>query len=74
MVSKSRYVSAVLVTVFHISSISVKDGVLMGAPKAKISNLECHDVNVRVMGDFAIIPARTSYALAVYAGFVLRAT
>jgi len=27
----------------------------------KISNLEAHDVNVRVMGDFAIIHARTSY-------------
>ena len=31
------------------------------APKATISNLACHDVNVRVMGDFAIIHARTSY-------------
>ena len=31
------------------------------APKAAISNLACHDVNVRVMGDFAIIHARTSY-------------
>ena len=31
------------------------------APKAKISGLTCHDVNVRVMGDFAIIHARTSY-------------
>ena len=31
------------------------------APKAAISNLKCHDVNVRVMGDFAIIHARTSY-------------
>ena len=30
-------------------------------PKAAISNLECHDVNVRIMGDFAIIHARTSY-------------
>src|SRR5262249_32696021 len=27
-----------------------------------ISNLEAHDVNVRVMGDFAIIHARTTYA------------
>jgi ketosteroid isomerase-like protein len=34
------------------------------APKATISNLACHDVNVRVMGDFAIIHARTSYTLA----------
>ena len=33
------------------------------APKAKISGLKCHDVNVRVMGDFAIIHARTTYAL-----------
>lgn len=31
------------------------------APKAAISNLKCHDVKVRVMGDFAIIHARTSY-------------
>ena len=34
------------------------------APKARIANLACHDVNVRVMGDFAIIHARTSYTLA----------
>ena len=27
----------------------------------KISNLEAHDVKIRVMGDFAIIHARTSY-------------
>ncbi len=33
------------------------------APPARISNLACHDVNVRVMGDFAIIHARTSYTL-----------
>lgn len=33
------------------------------APKAKISGLTCHDVNVRVMEDFAIIHARTSYTL-----------
>lgn len=31
------------------------------APPAKVGNLACHDVNVRVMGDFAIIHARTSY-------------
>jgi len=31
------------------------------APKAAISELQCHDVNVRLMGDFAIIHARTSY-------------
>lgn len=34
------------------------------APNAKISDLKCHDVVVRVMGDFAIIHARTSYTLA----------
>ena len=28
---------------------------------AKIRELACHDVKVRVMGDFAIIHARTSY-------------
>lgn len=33
------------------------------APKARITNLACHDVNVRVMGDFAVIHARTSYTL-----------
>ena len=27
----------------------------------KIANLEAHDVNVRLMGDFAIIHARTTY-------------
>ena len=29
-----------------------------------ISNLKAHDVNVRVLGDFAIIHARTTYTLA----------
>ena len=28
---------------------------------AKISNLEAHDVNVRLLGDFAIVHARTTY-------------
>jgi ketosteroid isomerase-like protein len=28
-----------------------------------IANLEAHDVNVRLMGDFAIIHARTAYTL-----------
>ncbi len=32
------------------------------APPARIRDLACHDVNVRVMGDFAIIHARTSYS------------
>lgn len=31
------------------------------AGPVSISNLEAHDVNVRVMGDFAIIHARTTY-------------
>jgi ketosteroid isomerase-like protein len=33
------------------------------APPARIKNLACHDVTVRVMGDFAIIHARTTYTL-----------
>jgi ketosteroid isomerase-like protein len=31
------------------------------ARPVQISNLEVHDVNVRLMGDFAIIHARTTY-------------
>ena len=33
----------------------------MGSSGAAISDLQCHDVNVRLMGDFAVIHARTSY-------------
>ncbi len=33
------------------------------AVPVKISNLEAHDVNVRIMGDVAIIHARTTYTL-----------
>ena len=33
------------------------------ATPVKISNLEAHDVKVRLMGEFAIIHARTSYAM-----------
>ena len=33
------------------------------AAPVKISNLESHDVDVRLMGDFAIIHARTTYTL-----------
>ncbi len=33
----------------------------MGSGGAAISSLECHDVNVRLMGDFAVVHARTSY-------------
>ena len=31
------------------------------APPARIRDLACHDVDVRLMGDFAIIHARTTY-------------
>jgi ketosteroid isomerase-like protein len=31
------------------------------ARPVSISNLEVHDVNVRIMGDFAIVHARTTY-------------
>jgi ketosteroid isomerase-like protein len=34
------------------------------AAPVTISNLKAHDVNVRLMGDFAIIHARTTYKLA----------
>ena len=32
------------------------------APPAKVRDLACHYVDIRVMGDFAIIHARTSYS------------
>jgi uncharacterized protein (TIGR02246 family) len=34
------------------------------AAPATISNLQAHDVNVRVMGDFALIHARTTFTTA----------
>jgi ketosteroid isomerase-like protein len=34
------------------------------ARPVQISNLEAHDVNVRLMGDFAIVHARTTYTMA----------
>ena len=34
------------------------------ARPVSISNLQAHDVNVRLMGDFAIIHARTTFTLA----------
>ena len=51
---------------------SLPDGALIdrerfleqAAIPVKISNLEAHDVNVRLMGDFAIIHARTTYTAA----------
>ncbi|MGH2586501.1 MAG: nuclear transport factor 2 family protein [Dehalococcoidia bacterium] len=33
------------------------------ARPVSLSNIEAHDVNVRLMGDFAIVHARTSYTL-----------
>jgi ketosteroid isomerase-like protein len=33
------------------------------AQPVQIRNLEAHDVNVRVMGDFAVVHARTTYTL-----------
>jgi ketosteroid isomerase-like protein len=33
------------------------------AAPVRISNLEAHDVKIRILGDFAIIHARTSYTL-----------
>ena len=45
-------------------SLLDRDGFLKyTAAPVKFSNLEAHDVKVRLMGDFAIIHARTSYAL-----------
>ena len=38
------------------------------AEPAKISNLQAHDVNVRVMGDFALVHARTTFTLNGRAG------
>ena len=42
-----------------------RDQFLANTEKApRMGNLEAHDVNVRVMGDFAIIHARTTFTLA----------
>ena len=45
------------------SLVDRKDFLKQTALPVKISNLETRDVNVRLMGDFAIIHARTTYAL-----------
>jgi ketosteroid isomerase-like protein len=43
-------------------SLVDRDGFLeQTARPVSISNLQVHDVNVRIMGDFAIIHARTTY-------------
>ena len=45
-------------------SLVDKQGFLMQiAPPVKIKDLACHDVNVRLMGDFAIVHACTTYTL-----------
>src|SRR5438046_9955401 len=45
------------------SLVDRKDFLKQTAVPVKISNLEARDVNVRVMGDVAIIHARTTYTL-----------
>jgi len=46
-------------------SLVDRDGFLkQTAVPVAISNLEAHDVKIRLMGDFAIIHARTSYTTA----------
>ena len=46
-------------------SLVDRDGFLkQTAVSVAISNLEAHDVKIRLMGDFAIIHARTSYTTA----------
>ena len=43
------------------SLLDRKEFLLQTARPVTIRNLQAHDVNVRLMGDFAIIHARTSY-------------
>jgi ketosteroid isomerase-like protein len=45
------------------SLVDRKDFLKQTAVPVKISNLEAVDVNIRLMGDFAIIHARTTYLL-----------
>ena len=45
------------------SLVDRKDFLKQTAMPVKISGLEARDVNVRLMGDFAIIHARTTYTL-----------
>ena len=45
------------------SLVDRKDFLKQTAMPVKISSLEARDVNIRVMGDFAIIHARTTYTL-----------
>ena len=45
------------------SLVDRKDFLKQTAMPVKISSLEARDVNIRLMGDFAIIHARTAYTL-----------
>src|SRR5205814_10625100 len=45
------------------SLVDRKEFLTQTARPVKISDLEAHDVNIRLMGDFAIIHARTMYQL-----------
>jgi ketosteroid isomerase-like protein len=45
------------------SLVDRKDFLKQTAMPVKISSLEARDVNIRLMGDFAIIHARTTYTL-----------
>jgi ketosteroid isomerase-like protein len=45
------------------SLVDRKDFLKQTAVPVKISGLEARDVNIRLMGDFAIIHARTTYTL-----------
>jgi ketosteroid isomerase-like protein len=45
------------------SLVDRKDFLKQTAMPVKISGLEARDVNIRLMGDFAIIHARTTYTL-----------
>ncbi len=45
------------------SLVERKAFLVQTAAPVKISNLEAHDVNVRIMGDVALIHARTTYTL-----------
>jgi ketosteroid isomerase-like protein len=46
------------------SLIDRKQFLVQTAKPVTITNLQAHDVNVRLMGDFAIIHAKTTYTLA----------
>jgi ketosteroid isomerase-like protein len=53
-----------LCTQFDSSLVNRDEFLRQIAAPARISNLEAHDVNVRLMGDIAIVHARTTFATA----------